>query len=130
MPVPYTSESRKVEKILREIAEAQPLVLLSPPPVVALMGFTTEVMNFELRMILRDVNFLVETRSEINHQITRRFAEEGVVFSNAHRDYLKLRADEAAQATLDAAEWAQNQEAVAALWDDRKRKADQEPKPT
>ena len=130
VPVPYTSESRKVEKILREIAEAQPLVLLSPPPVVALMGFTTEVMNFELRMILRDVNFLVETRSEINHQITRRFAEEGVVFSNAHRDYLKLRADEAAQATLDAAEWAQNQEAVAALWDDRKRKADQEPKPT
>lgn len=106
VPVPYTSDTRLVEKVLREIAEAQPLVLLSPPPVVALMGFTTEVMSFEMRMILRDVNFLVETRSEINHQIARRFAQEGIMFTNAHRDYLKLRADEAAAAAVDAAEWA------------------------
>jgi len=119
VPAPYTVDSRKVERILRQIAEATPLVLLSPPPVVALMGFTAEVMTFELRMILRDVNFLVETRSEINHQIAQRFAEEGIVFSNAHRDYLKARADEAAQAAVDAEEWEQNQQAVAALWADR-----------
>jgi len=90
---PFTADSRKVEAILREIAEAQPLVLMSPPPIVALMGFAPEVMNFEIRVILRDVNFQVDVRSEINHAIAKRFAEEGIAFSNAHRDYRAAQAD-------------------------------------
>jgi hypothetical protein len=88
---------------------------------VALMGFGPEVMNFEIRVILRDVNFSVEVRSEINHQIVRRFAEEGVVFSNAHRDYLKRMADEAAGLALDESEWRAHQEAIAALLADPPR---------
>ena len=114
--VPFTTDSRKVEAILREIAEAQPLVLLSPPPIIALVGFGAETMNFEIRVILRDVNFLVEVRSEMNHQIARRFADEAVLFSNAHRDYIKRTADEAAQQAEDAEDWRMNQQAVAALW--------------
>ena len=113
--VPFTGDSRKVERILREIAEAQPLALLSPPPIVALTGFGAETMNFEIRVILRDANFLVEVRSEINHQIARRFAEEGVVFTNAHRDFLKRIADEAAAAAEVEVEWQLHQQAVAAL---------------
>ena len=113
--VPFTADSRKVEKILRDIAEAQPLVLLSPPPIVALVGFAAESMNFEIRVILRDVNFLVEVRSEINHQIARRFAEGGVVFTNAHRDYLDRLAEEAAADAEAAAEWQAHQAAVAGL---------------
>ena len=113
--VPYTSDSRKVERVLRQIAEAQPLALLSPPPIVALINLTGETMNFEIRVILRDVNFLVEVRSEINHQIARRFAEEGIVFTNAHRDYLKRLEDEAAAAAEAEAEWQAHQEAVADL---------------
>ncbi|MDZ4394784.1 DUF3772 domain-containing protein [Cypionkella sp.] len=109
--VPFTSDSRLVEAILREIVEAQPLAILTPPPVIALMGFTAELMNFEIRMIIRDINFQVAVRSEINHQIAERFRAEGILFSNAHRDYLKRLADEAAadaeakaeeQAALDA----------------------------
>ncbi len=123
--VPFTSDSRRVETILREIAEAQPLAVLNPAPVVALMGFGPEVMNFEIRVILRDVYFQVAVRSEINHQITARFAAEGIVFSNAHRDFVKREADALALEKEDAAEAQQHLEAVATLLSPAKPK----PKP-
>lgn len=113
--VPFTADSRRVEKILQEIAEAQPLAILNPPPVVALMGFTGETMNFEIRVILRDVNFQVAVRSEINHQIAARFGAEGIVFSNAHRDFLQRQADTAAAEAEKAEEARQHEDAVAAL---------------
>ena len=115
VPVAFTEDSRKVARILREIAEAQPLVLLSPPPKIALIGFAGEVMNFEIRVILRDVNFQVEVRTEINHQIAARFAAEGMLFTNAHRDYLKRVADEAAGLTAQEEEFRLHREAVAAM---------------
>ncbi|MES2432902.1 MAG: DUF3772 domain-containing protein [Pseudomonadota bacterium] len=113
--VPFTSDSRRVEAILREIVEAQPLAILNPAPVIALMGFTGELMNFEIRVIVRDIYFQVAVRSEINHQIAERFHAEGILFSNAHRDYLKRLADEAAAEAEAKAEEQANLDAVQAL---------------
>ncbi|MGB3147958.1 MAG: DUF3772 domain-containing protein [Paracoccaceae bacterium] len=72
------SDTRKVEQILRDIIDDQPLALIDPPPQVLLVSIGPVGINFELRAILSDLNFRMPTLSAINHAILERFAEAGI----------------------------------------------------
>jgi len=84
--VAYDSDPVFVKEILMDIVSSNANILKSPGPSVFLLGFGPDSIDFEIRGILRDVNSITSTRSDMNFEILRRFALEGIEIPFGQRD--------------------------------------------
>jgi potassium-dependent mechanosensitive channel len=84
--VPYDADPKKVEEILLAIAEEHPLVLEDPGPRVLFMNLGADTMDFEIRCWLRDVNYSLSARSDMNFEIVKRLGAAGIRVQPYARD--------------------------------------------
>jgi small-conductance mechanosensitive channel len=84
--VAYGTDPELVQKVLLAIADDHPMVLKLPAPIVVFMGFGADSMDFQLRGILRDVNYVLGTMSDINFEIVKRFKVNNIEIPFAQRE--------------------------------------------
>ncbi|MCK5560239.1 MAG: mechanosensitive ion channel, partial [Thermoplasmata archaeon] len=79
--VAYGTDPNKVENILMDIVNKHPHVIKKPEkfaPIIRFQEFAESSLNFKIIVWVDDLNERFSVKSDINHEIDRRFKEEGV----------------------------------------------------
>ncbi len=81
----YSSDAKKAEKILLEIANDNQKVLETPAPSVIFVGFGADSLDFKLRVFVNLENQM-SAQHQIRHEINEKFAKAGIEIPFAQRD--------------------------------------------
>jgi potassium efflux system protein len=76
--VAYGSDTKEIHDLLVEIAKQQPMVRVYPEPAVYFRAFGGSSLDFELRVFLRDVNYVTVVKSELLFAIDKCFRDRGI----------------------------------------------------
>ena len=92
--VAYGSDTAKVKEILLTIGKAHPLVVQNNPywpnPIVLFLAFGASSLDFELRVIVRNISEKMQVISDINFAIDQAFRDNGIEIPFPQQDvYLK-----------------------------------------
>jgi len=91
--IAYGSDTAKAERILYEVARANPLVLKNPEPVVIFKSFGDNSLEFELRVFISGIDNYVPVWHSINCAIDEAFRKAGIVIAFPQRDLHIYSAD-------------------------------------
>jgi len=84
--IAYGSDIAKAERILYEVARANPLVLKDPAPVVIFKAFGDNSLEFELRVYLAGIDNYIPVWHGINCAIDAEFRKAGIEIAFPQRD--------------------------------------------
>jgi len=100
--VAYGTDPEKVKTVLLSIAADQPAALKYPAPKVIFKSFGASSLDFEMRVFIRDVGNILSVRSDINFEIARRFAQDGIEIPFDQHDVTLKNVDQIGAAVSDA----------------------------
>jgi small-conductance mechanosensitive channel len=82
--VAYREDVEHVRRVLLEVADANPLCLMEPAPVVLFDGYGESSLNFSFRVWATRENWL-DLKDTIHEDVKERFDEEGIEIPFPHR---------------------------------------------
>ncbi len=84
--IAYGSDIRLAERLLREIAAANPLALKDPAPIVLFTGFGASSLDFELRVFISGIENYLSVWHNINCAIDDAFRKAGIEIAFPQQD--------------------------------------------
>lgn len=84
--VAYGSDTRRVQRVLLDVAREHGQVLREPEPSAVFTGFGDSALNFELRAFVRELGDRVPVQHELNTLIDEAFRREGIEIPFPQRD--------------------------------------------
>jgi potassium efflux system protein len=84
--VSYGSDIDKVTNLLSRIAQESEIVLAEPKPRALFLGFGDSTLNFEVRVFIPHIDYLLAVRHELHMTIMKRFREANIEIAFPQRD--------------------------------------------